>query len=396
MQILVISPNGQNLQLAHQLQKEGHKVELFVANLNFRDALEGIVERASAWRPALKYADFVVVTDLDMLQLEPVLRDVSKTFIGTDKFSYDFEHDDVYFRDLMEASGIKTLELVESPAEVDLESYGLLVLREGEKPFFIRFKEQLSQISTIGCTILKVPLHAISVVVEGWWNGRDWITPFYMTYEESKFMNKGLGPTVPSMGATLTYVRRGKPLVEETLAKLTSYMKETTYRGPVALNCLVHDGKILAVSGHARLRAVVLEALAEGLFMPLSALLFETATGTARSMRLTEEYVLAVRASRPPWPYSSNSERDILINGLCDKALKHVSLSDVYLNGAYKTAGSDGQLFTVTARGETVNEARRRVYRTLSKLYVNDIQYRTDIGFKAEEAFTELRAQELF
>ena len=47
----------------------------------------------------------------------------------------------------------------------------------------------------------------------------------------------------------------------------------------------------------------------------------------------------------------------------------------------YKSAGNE--LMVVSARGRDVNEAKKRAYKTISNLSIEDVQYRTDIGERA-------------
>jgi len=56
----------------------------------------------------------------------------------------------------------------------------------------------------------------------------------------------------------------------------------------------------------------------------------------------------------------------------------------------YMSAGSKGRLMQVVARGRTVDECRRRVYRTISNLSIDNVQYRTDIGYAAVKAEKQL------
>jgi phosphoribosylamine-glycine ligase len=79
--------------------------------------------------------------------------------------------------------------------------------------------------------------------------------------------------------------------------------------------------------------------------------------------------------------------------GLEDANLKHIFLTDVYLDnfGNYRWAGADGVLLKATARGRNIPEARRRAYRTIRNLSVLDAQYRQDIGAQSDRQIRELR-----
>ena len=49
-------------------------------------------------------------------------------------------------------------------------------------------------------------------------------------------------------------------------------------------------------------------------------------------------------------------------------------------NGVLKTNG--GRVLDVCAKGKTIEEARRKAYANVSKIYFEGMQYRKDIGIK--------------
>ncbi|MBU2249795.1 MAG: hypothetical protein KKD77_23815, partial [Gammaproteobacteria bacterium] len=115
-----------------------------------------------------------------------------------------------------------------------------------------------------------------------------------------------------------------------------------------------------------------MDLLIEGLREPITDLIFETATGTKKEMNLTEDYLICVRVM--------SDRQNTMIEGLNEENLKHIHLYNVSkdLAGNYYSWG--GTVLKVTARGRSIKEARRRVYRTLKNIHIDDIQYRTDIG----------------
>ena len=56
-----------------------------------------------------------------------------------------------------------------------------------------------------------------------------------------------------------------------------------------------------------------------------------------------------------------------------------------FYNGKY------GVVATATARGCAVQECKRRVYRTIKNLCIEDMQLRRDVGLKAKETFEQIR-----
>ena len=132
----------------------------------------------------------------------------------------------------------------------------------------------------------------------------------------------------------------------------------------------------------------------EGLNEPIANLLFDTATGIRQNMDITMDFMSAVRLSVPPWPHAKPEEdtKGKPILGLNDQNMKHIYLTDAYKQGGrYFWAAGDGVVLKATARGVSVREATRRVYRTLSNINVLDKQYRLDIGARVESDLGKLK-----
>jgi phosphoribosylamine-glycine ligase len=148
------------------------------------------------------------------------------------------------------------------------------------------------------------------------------------------------------------------------------------------------------------------EALAEGLTVPLSDFLYEVACGTATECPLADQTMIAVRLSIPPWPVmkpraDSAGER---IEGIDETTLPHLFLTDLYKdNEGYKTAGGDGVLLKATAKGpsrratdDTLQTdytffARKRVYELLDKIKISGRQWRVDIGARVNKEMAQLK-----
>ncbi|KKK71672.1 hypothetical protein LCGC14_2911580, partial [marine sediment metagenome] len=225
------------------------------------------------------------------------------------------------------------------------------------------------------------------VSTEGWWNGRGWIKPFNHTFEEKRFLDGNLGPNTGSMGSVVTVARSPDRLVRGTVKRLESFLKQTAYRGPVDINCIVTKDSLYALELTARLGYDAIEALAEGLLEPLADVLFETAAGVKKEMDIESLPMSAVRVSVPPWPHAAPSASEIgrPLVGLNRGNLKHVYLTDVFKDGDdYKFAGGDGVVYKATANGRSFRESRRRVYRTIGNIGLLDAQYRTDIGERVD------------
>lgn len=410
MRVLLISETGDGLGVAHQLVKEGHVVDCWIKEVQFEDVGLGIVNRVESWRPALPKADLILV---DMVgfgtHVERVASQFGKPYFGCDPLMDVVELDRQKGMDLLQGMGIRTPETFSFSNPADARSITQVWKEPGyvikpcgnvstaettmarEKETFLFALEQLEDGQEL---IVQKIVEGIEVSTEGWWNGRDWIHPFNHTFEEKRFLQGGLGPNTGCMGNIVFASKRTNKLIQETVMKLEPFMKKTKYKGPVDINCIVTEGEAYGLEVTARLGYDAIEALMEGLNEPTSNLLFDVATGVKKTMDVTWDFMTAVRLSVPPWPHSKPKKEmaGSPILGLNEQNLKHIFLTDAYREGKnYFWAAGDGVVLKATARGVSLREASRRVYRTLSNISVKDKQYRTDIGDRAEGAIAKLR-----
>jgi phosphoribosylamine--glycine ligase len=229
----------------------------------------------------------------------------------------------------------------------------------------------------------------VEVSTEGWFNGRDFLRPFNHTFEEKRFMEGNLGPNTGCMG-NVVLARESNKLTRATVERLKPFLSKVGYRGPVDVNCIVNETGAYALEATARFGYDAIEALVEGLKEPFIDVLFETAVGTKKSMDLTEDAMIAVRLSVPPYPAEDVKQKDWgdPIIGINLDNIKHLFLCNVFADHAdnlFKVAPADGLVLKATAHGgkkgaDYTSFARDRVYRTLDNIKCSNKQYRLDIG----------------
>jgi len=410
MRTLLISENGDGLGIAHQLVKEGHIVDCWIKEAQFEKAGKGIVNRIDSWRPAIPKADLILVDMVGFgLQVERVATQFGKPYIGCDPLMDVAELDRQKGMELFLKAGIKIPETFsfQGPAEA------LSLLKMWKEPGFVikpcgnistaettvcrdreTFQFCLEQLEATQELIVQRIVEGIEISTEGWWNGRGWIQPFNHTFEEKRFLEGGLGPNTGCMGNIVIAAKRPNKLIQESVIRLETFLKKTKYKGPVDVNCIVTEKEAYGLEITARFGYDAIEALMEGLNEPVANLLFDTATGTKKAMDVTMDFMAAVRLSVPPWPHAKPVQdvKGKPILGLNEQNMKHIYLTDAYKEGKdYFWAAGDGVVLKATARGVSVREATRRVYRTLSNVNVLDKQYRLDIGARVENDLGQLK-----
>lgn len=408
MRILMLSKTGDGLGIAHRLELEGHSVSVFIQDKRFDRAGRGLVRRVNSWRPELLKADLVLCDMVGFGSYEKTFKRMGIPTLGCSLIADMLELDRAKSLDLFKRVGLRVPETqaFNSPEEARLllsawEDPGYVIKPSGNistaKTLMVRspeiFEWALSTYDKNQHLIVQQIVDGVEVSTEGWFNGRDWILPFNHTFEEKRFLPGNLGPNTGCMGNVVVPVRKSD-LVEHTVKKLTPFLRKIGYRGPVDLNSIVNDVGVHVLEITPRFGYDAIEALVEGLREPLGDLLFDVATGLKREMDLpTTEKLIAVRLSVAPWPHSDPSGDDagMPILGIDKQNLKHLFLTDIMLNGGqYQYAASDGVVCKATARGRTVDEARRRAYRTIGNLGIQDVQYRRDIGARVPNDMRKL------
>lgn len=403
MKILLISKDGDGVGLAHKLALEGNDVLVYIQDPKFSKVGEGMFRRVSSWRPYVEEVDFVFCDMVGLGGFSKALNRMGKPYFGCSEIADVMELDRERGMELFAKFGIDTPQTLSFPtveeakAVVDFwEAPGYVIKPNGNLSTSSTYVTKdpdlylwsLSQLPSDTSLIVQKLAVGVEVSTEGWFNGRDWIQPFNHTFEEKKFMDRSHGPNTGCMGNVVITTPSNK-LTQATVEKLTPFLKKISYKGPIDINCIVDANQIYALEITARMGYDAMEALTEGLKEPLTDLLFEVAVGVKREMLITDDYMIAVRGSVPPWPHSEPS-RDMAgmpIIGVDEHNLKHLFLTDAYFDAeadTYRYAASDGVLLKATARGRSVQEAQSRVYRTLSNLEVQDMQYRADIGNRVD------------
>ena len=346
MTLLFVSTSGKCLGLARRCATEGYKVNLHIENECCLSVGEGIVDKLSPYRRLLNRGGECIVTTANRLfdEVKPDLiifegngmgkvadyaRDENYSVFGNSYWSDCLSNRSGYADNILHRIGIEKW--------------------KGED--------------------------GVRVEVGMWWNGLRSLSPFII-FNEGRFMNDSLGPNINSAGNAIK-MAEGK-MIDESIQKIECLLKKTRFRGIISLSLVITKSKILAVSFTTSL--LYLPSLLEIYKGSVSDLLLSTAESRKPEGKFTTDYALSIFLSIPPFPAVTASSPNIPLKGVSPSNLKHLYLMDVCRNGSgYESAGANGSLMWVSARGRTVGEAKKRVYKTISNISIPDIQYRTDI-----------------
>ena len=420
MRILILSREADGLGIAQRLAFEENHVDVWIADTRYKNAGRGLVNRVPSFQGVLSRADLIIADGVGLSRYEDIVRRTGRPAIGFSAALDKIELDRVAGIRLFENAEIETPEThaFASPAEalsiIKTQRFddGWVIKPDGNKAAAktsvckheMLLRHAIASLPPRSTGILQRCLTGIEVSTEGWFNGSQFVPPFNHTFEEKRFLNNDLGPNTGCAGNVVVNAGKGDRLVEATVKRVEPFLRLVGYRGPIDINCIVIPDGAFALEFTSRFGYDAIEALAEGLEEPLGDLLFGIAAGTKASMRLTDETMIAVRLSIPPYPHrqpdSDTPPEPVL--GIDESTLHHLFLCDIERNGLnYATTNGDGILLKATAIGRVdrrpgakpdyTYDARRRVYRLLDRIHVSGKQYRTDIGSRVNDDIAQLK-----
>jgi phosphoribosylamine--glycine ligase len=401
----MISDTGDGLGVAQRLVTEGHQVAVWIKSREYDQSGLGIVLRPQSWREKLAWSDFVICDMVGFGHLEEVFRRMGKPYIACSSFMDQMELDRAKGMQIFQKVGIKTPEtfsfsnVEEARKTISEMEFGLgwVLKPDGNigtsKTLVIKDESELDWAfgtNKAGTSmIVQRIVDGVEVSTEGWFNGRDFLRPFNHTFEEKRFMEGNLGPNTGCMGNVII-ARDSNKLTRATVERLKPFLLKIGYRGPVDVNCIVNADGAFALEATARFGYDAIEGLIEGLKESPLDLFFETAMGTKKEMDITEDSMIAVRLTVPPYPAEDVEQIDWgdPITGINVDNIKHLFLCNVYADhedNKFKVAKADGVVLKATAHGgkkgtDYTSFARDRVYRTLGNIKCSNNQYRLDIG----------------
>jgi phosphoribosylamine--glycine ligase len=226
-----------------------------------------------------------------------------------------------------------------------------------------------------------------------WFNGIDFVYPAVMSVDTNRLMEGDHGPVVDSMGTTLCTCNPNKRAFTDTFLKVKDTLRKVDYNGMFTMECIFTEDDVKVTRLLPYFQYDLIYAFFEGIQEEIGTALQEIAIGKKKEFKFPERYAIAVRLSIPPYPYTHIETKQTVLDGFCDANEKHLWLQNTIRDrhGLVVSNGKYGVICAVTARGCSVQECRRRAYRTIKNLCIEDMQLRRDVGIKAKETFDMLR-----
>lgn len=418
MRILFISKDVIGGDLARVLKQEGHDVKLYIDNKDGRKCLDGIVTKTTNWRKELPWVGkngLIIFDDTGYGKIQDKLREEGYSVFGGSELGEKLELDREYGQLVFSQYGIKTVPLKDffdiheaieyikkNPAKWvlkhnDHSNKNLTytgILPDGSDVIDVLKSYEFNPALQEKTITLQEKIEGVEISVGRFFNGHDWVGPIEVSMEHTKFFPGDLGPITSEMGTLSWYDADEKNrLYIETLAKLKPYLSMVNYRGDVAINCIVNERGAFPLEATMRLGSPIIHLQVEIHTSPWGEFLLAIARGNKYDLRWKEGYGIATMIAVPPFPYTYKLEKYSLAgtNIFFDpkfgqKEFEHIHFEEVALRPGtkkqYYIADSRGYTMYVTAVGETVEQARARMYKIIKGIHIPQSFYRNDIGLK--------------
>lgn len=408
--ILIISKQGDGVPVGLILAREGHLVKMTIQDKKARASLEGFKNPSVIDSPGpLERFDLVLS---DMVGLGLVLdkvKEKGRPVLGGglihDKLELDRDYGEKVCKKLTKLNTlggekitskeklISTLESSSEPKVVKPLGNKIttltLVSQDPLNRPLISIAKNLGE-ELVPC-LVQDKVSGTEISTEGWFNGKSF-TCFNHTIEHKRLLEGDHGPQTGCMGNTV-WVCKEDELVKQALLPLEAFLQRAKYIGPLDVNCIVTEKEVYFLEYTTRFGYDAIQALSELVRGQLFDLLWKTAV-QEEPPSFKDEYSMAVRLSMPPYPNEGAEKlKGVQVLDIQEPARRHMHLSDVRLTDGVETlAGIDGVIGCATARGATIQECRRRVYRTVKECVIHqDVQFRKDIGVGVEESVGKLK-----
>ena len=407
MNLLMIALDCDGISFALRCQQAGHVVRVWFPKRT--TAGDGLITKVPEWRPHMKWADLVFMTENAHLgkELAPFFKQ-GFPILGPNQKGAELELDRCKGQEAFENAGIDTLPYEEFS---NYDKAAAFVRKENKafvcKPWGGTSDKALSYVppkgyeveamvwklerwkkeGLKGSFILQECVRGTEMGVSGWFGPGGFSRWIEEDWEEKKLMNDGLGPNTGEQGTILRHVTKSK-LADEMLLPLEEQLHAIQYVGNINVNCGIDDsGKPWPYELTMRpgwpdfdiLQAVILGDPCEWMLDLVEG------KDTLQMSTKTAVGVVMAHGDYPQGDVLDESAVGFPIYGIDKTNEQYIFPSLVRLGkGGFETAGT--YVTIVAALGDTVQEAQEQVYTVCKELkWPSDIMYRTDIGDRLEK-----------
>jgi hypothetical protein len=367
LNILIVTDEGKILGFADRLNSEGHTVHVFSRG-NIGAFASRLYQYQDNLMKGINDCKFVLCDIDGWTYLDQRVASSKRPVIGSHALASMVNNDAIKQYQLFKKFGLPTSrteifdDASESIGSVLNWDANRTVIRYLDREFRCDYRDWLAW------AMLRVPVGqkvlfqelaiGYEALVTGWFDGFDWVDAFSIAPVHSFHLNKF---------AVVAPLAMDKPLVQQTLLKLTEYLKHWEYRGPVHLEAILTEGEFKCHGLHV------------GFIFPLDYTLIEFVQGeVARffngiaypnnfKVNKTKDYVGAVQAM-----CNGSDLSGAPILGLNPERMKHFVFHNATVDitdGTYQVGPPPvKEVFTAFAHGPSIGQMCERVYQTVESV----------------------------
>lgn len=418
MNILFISKDLGQINLACKLAQEGNEVKIFEIDDTFKGKFKRpLVEFVSDWKKELDWIgkDGLIIFDYTgMGKIQDKLRGKGFSVFGGCELGEKLENNRQYGQKIFSLAGMNVYESVdfydidELIAFIKEHPRKWVIKQNGHMDKGLNYvgqmengKDAISVLRNYKKTLKSKKIHFdIQLRVEGieiaagrFFNGYDWVGPICLNMEHKNLFAGELGPKTHEMGTLMWYEEdQRNRLYQETLFKMTDFLRSMNFKGFFDINCIVNEHEVWPLEATVRLGQPTAQLQNTIHLSPWGEFLKAVADGKDYDLKYRKGYATIAFLGTPPYPYANrsvlNSPKGIEIffkEELNEEEKNNVYLEEVnviekHRKPKYVISGGSGYVAHVAGFGRTVGEARKRMYGLINKIIIPKAFYRTDIG----------------
>ncbi|MGH9892954.1 MAG: phosphoribosylglycinamide synthetase C domain-containing protein [bacterium] len=415
---LFASLDGLIADIAWQVVKEGHEVQLFIESQSEKEIGNGFVPKTDEWEKEVEWADVVVFDDvLGQGAKAQQLRASGKLVVGGSPYTDRLEDDRAFGQQELKTAGVPIIPqdnftsfddaiafVQANPNRYVIKPSGeaqnlkqllfvgededgkdvVQVLEDYKRAWAARIKEFQLQRRIVG----------VEVAAGAFFNGKEFVLPVNVNFEHKKLFPGDIGPSTGEMGTSMFWSEPNR-IFNATLKKMEPRLKEERYVGYIDVNCIVNSNGIYPLEFTARFGYPTISIQQEGMLTPIGEFLHKLAEGSITRFKTRSGFQVGVRIVVPPFPFKDpetfeTSSKDAVI--IFKKPMREgIHIEDVKsVDNEWLVTGTSGVVLIAVGLGPTMKAAQKQAYNRIENIMIPNMYYRKDVGDRWFEDFDRL------
>jgi phosphoribosylamine--glycine ligase len=429
LNVLIVDAEGLGLDFALRCVESGHSVKWFKPSKKPSKVGQGFrIDMVDDFRPHMSWAkNGLVITTGNAKYITELdrFRDLGWKIFAPTARSAKLEIDRAFGMEEMQKVGIKVPPYEQFKSLKDAENFA----RKSDKAWCFKTlgseedkalsyvasdpadmvgwiqRQQKLGMTLKGPCMLQEKIDMLAEVGVSGWFGPEGFLPekWSVCFEHKKLMNDEKGPNTGEQGSVLQYVETDK-MAEEMLKPMENYLLKAGHRGDFAIGCGIDkSGKAWPFEFTARLGWPAFYIQIASHKGDPAQWMRDLLDGKD-TLRVSRDAAIGVVMAQPRYPYNDSDPKmveGVPISG-CDEVWADLHPAEMMMGRGPKMDGDkvvEGPIFQtageyvaiMTALGDTVEKAKKRVYRSIRQVSFPNAMYRTDIGKKVIECLPELK-----